>query len=96
MNEQPKIEFGKVEVLRKHMLLTVEQISELFDVTRMTYYGWLKGKAMRRVNEYKVRRVLKQLLNVMNQHEWPTPEAIGAGSKQRFLILKQLIDEDEE
>lgn len=95
MSEQQGLDFGKVEVLRKHMLLTVQQLCQLFGVTRMTYYGWLKGKKIRHANDFKVRKVLKQLLTIMNQHEWPTPDVIGASSKERFDKLQELIGTDD-
>lgn len=94
MREQPPLDFGKVEALRKHMLITVQQLSELLGVSRMTYYGWLKGKNIRAHNDFKVRRILKQLLTIMHEHEWPTPNVIGISSKERFEKLKELIGDD--
>jgi DNA-binding XRE family transcriptional regulator len=41
------LDFRKVEALRKHMLLTTSDMSELLKVSRMTYYGWVKGKPLR-------------------------------------------------
>lgn len=95
MSEQPPLDFDKVEVLRKHMLLTVKQLCELFKVTRMTYYGWLKGKGIRAYNDYRVRRCLKQLLTVMNEHQWPSPDVIGLSSKERFEHLVSLIGDND-
>lgn len=95
MSEQPPLDFAKVEVLRKHMLLTVKQLCELFGVTRMTYYGWLKGKNIRSYNDFKVRKTLKALLTIMNEHQWPTPEAIAMTSKERFEHLVALIGDND-
>jgi transcriptional regulator with XRE-family HTH domain len=95
MSEQPALDFGKVESLRKHMLLTTQQLCKLFGVSRMTYYGWLKGKNIRKHNDFKVRRRLRQLLAVMHEHEWPTPDVIGVSSVERFEKLKKLLGEDE-
>jgi excisionase family DNA binding protein len=94
MSEQPALDFGKVEALRKHMLLTVQQLCKLFGVSRMTYYSWLKGKNIRHHNDAKVRRVLKVLLATMHQHEWPTPDVIGSSSVERFQKLKDIIGDD--
>lgn len=90
----PAIDFTKVEALRKHMLLTVQDMSDLFGVTRATYYGWLRGKPIRKSNNATVRSMLKRLLAVMTQHSWPMPEVIAADQKQRKERLQQLLDQD--
>lgn len=88
------LDFAKVEALRKHMLLTVRDISDLFGVTRATYYGWLRGKPIRKTNDATVRAVLKRLLAVMTQHSWPMPEIIAADQKQRKERLQELLDQN--
>lgn len=88
------IDFTKVEALRKHMLLTVQDMSDLFSVTRATYYGWLRGKPIRKSNDATVRAMLKRLLAVMTEHAWPMPEVIAADQKQRKERLQQLLDQD--
>lgn len=90
-NMQP-IDFAKVETLRKHMLLTTGDMSKLFGVSRMTYYGWVKGKPIRKANDATVRRVLKKLLAVMSEHNWPTPEVIVSNSKDRMQRLNELLN----
>lgn len=88
------LDFAKVEALRKHMLLTVRDFSDLFGVTRATYYGWLRGKPIRKTNDATVRAVLKRLLAVMTQHSWPMPEIIAADQKQRKERLLELLDQN--
>ena len=88
------IDFTKVEALRKHMLLTVQDMSDLFGVTRATYYGWLRGKPIRKSNDATVRVMLKRLLAVMTEHSWPMPEVIAADQKQRKERLPQLLNQD--
>lgn len=85
------LDFSKVETLRKHMLLSTSDMATLFGVSRMTYYGWTRGKKLRVKNDATVRRVLKQLLWVMTEHNWPTPEVIVADQKVRLQHLQQLI-----
>jgi len=92
MIEQPPLDFTKVETLRKHMLLTVGNLAELFGVSRMTYYGWMKGKPLRKSNDETVRRVLKQHLDVMKNHQWPMPEVIASDQKVRFSRLQELLN----
>jgi DNA-binding transcriptional regulator YiaG len=76
------LDFTRVEALRKHMLLTTSDMSELLGVSRMTYYGWVKGKTLRKANDAAVRAMLKRLLAVMTEHNWPMPEVIAADQKQ--------------
>lgn len=94
-NTQPPLDFDKIELLRKHMMLTIENMCTLFGVTRMTYYGWLKGKPPRPTNDLKIRRVLKQLLHVMTEHSWPYPDVIAMDRKARFAELLALITPQE-
>lgn len=92
MTEQPPVDFTKVETLRKHMLLTTGNMSTLFGVSRMTYYGWVKGKPLRKSNDVTVRRVLRQLLDVMKNHQWPMPEVIASDQRERFSRLQELLN----
>jgi hypothetical protein len=92
MSNQP-LDFTKVESLRRHMLLTTGDMSELLGVTRMTYYGWLKGKPLRAKNELKDRTRLRQLLSIMATLSWPMPEVIASNQKQRKARLLELLEE---
>ena len=87
------LDFTKVEALRKHMLLTTSDMSELLGVSRMTYYGWVKGKAIRKSNDESVRTMLRKLLDVMTRHNWPTPEVIAADQKQRKERLLEILNQ---
>ncbi len=87
------LDFTKVEALRKHMLLTTSDMSELLGVSRMTYYGWVKGKALRKSNDEAVRAMLKRLLAVMTDHGWPMPEVIAADQKQRKERLLEILNQ---
>jgi len=87
------LDFSKVEALRKHMLLTTSDMSELLGVSRMTYYGWVKGKSLRKANDEAVRAMLKRLLTVMTDHGWPPPEVIAADQKQRKERLLEILNQ---
>jgi DNA-binding transcriptional regulator YiaG len=87
------LDFTKVEALRKHMLLTTSDMSELLGVSRMTYYGWVKGKTLRKANDEAVRAMLKRLLAVMTEHGWPMPEVIAADQKQRKERLLEILNQ---
>lgn len=92
MTEPQPLDFTKVETLRRHMLLTTGDMSTLFGVSRMTYYGWVRGKPIRATNDATVRRVLKKLLMVMSEHNWPTPDVIVANRTDRMQRLSELLN----
>jgi len=73
------------------MLLTTSNMAELLEISRMTYYGWVKGKPVRRNNEDRVRRTLRILLKAM-EGGWPQPEIISIEQKNRFKRLLELLD----
>lgn len=91
MTPKPPLDFGKIEALRKHMLLTRRDMAALFGVTRMTYYGWVKGKPIRASNDEVVRGVLRKLLAIMSEHGWPSPDIIAATRDQRMERLQELL-----
>lgn len=90
MTNIPPLNFTKVEALRKHMLLTTGNMAELLGVSRMTYYGWVKGKSIRKKNDEKVRDTLRELLRVMSEG-WPQPEVIAIEQKERFQRLLEIL-----
>ncbi len=94
MTPKPTLDFTRVEALRKHMLLTTSDMSELLGVSRMTYYGWVRGKALRKSNDESVRTMLRKLLDVMTRHNWPTPEVIASDQKQRKERLIAVLNSD--
>lgn len=91
MTNTPPLNFTKVEALRKHMLLTTGNMAELMGVSRMTYYGWVKGKPIRKKNDEKVREVLREMLTMLSDG-WPQPEIIALDQKQRFQRLLEILD----
>jgi DNA-binding XRE family transcriptional regulator len=94
MTNVPPLDFTKVEALRKHMLLTTGNMAQLLDVSRMTYYGWVKGKAIRKKNDEKVREVLRQMLAMLSEG-WPQPEVIALDQKDRFQRLLEILDKQD-
>ena len=85
------IDFAKVESLRRHMLLNTAQMAQLLNVSRVTYYNWVKGKPIRRDNLVSVKDTLRKLLNIMTTHGWPQPYVIAMMPGQRFEKLLELL-----
>jgi len=82
----------KLEVLRKQMMLTVGNFAELLGVSRATYYNWHKDSQMRKGNHAKAVTVVRNLLAIMVDHNWPTPDVIGMDQPARFAKLKTLLE----
>lgn len=93
MTHKP-LDFSRVEALRKHMLLTTSDMSELLGVSRMTYYGWVKGKTIRKSNEESVKLMLRRLLSIMTDHQWPMPEVIAGSQTYRKERLVELLNQN--
>jgi DNA-binding XRE family transcriptional regulator len=91
MTNQLPLAFKKVEALRKHMLLTTSNMAELLKVSRMTYYGWVKGKPVRKKNDDRVRDILRTLLKAMSDG-WPQPKVIALEQKDRFKRLLEVLN----
>jgi DNA-binding transcriptional regulator YiaG len=93
MQTTPKpLDFAKIEVLRRHMLLSAADMAYILGVSRMTYYGWVRGKPIRQKNISHVKSAVRKLLNVMAEHSWPTPEIAGLTQKARVSRLLALFE----
>lgn len=85
------IDFTKVEALRKHMMLRRQDMSELLGVTRMTYYRWIQGRVPEDKYLDKIRLVLKNLLAIMVEDKWPTPDVIILDAETRRAKLDEVL-----
>jgi len=74
--------------------LTTSNMAELLEVSRMTYYGWVKGKPVRQKNDDKVREILRKMLSILNDG-WPEPQIIALEQKERFKRLLEIFKENE-
>jgi len=91
----PKLDFIKVEALRKHMLLTASQMATFLGVSRVTYGGWVKGKPIRKGNDANARAALRTMFTVIQDHQWPMPEVIAMTPKLRYETLLELTTKEE-
>ena len=94
MNEPQKmlkpLNFKNIELLRKHIRLTIAQMSNLFDVSNVTYHKWKRGETVSQSNVKNVRMVVDHLLDLVNKG-WPQSEVKGLESKDRFKKLTGLL-----
>lgn len=90
-SEQRRLAFDKIDALRRHMLLTHTQMARLLGVSRVTYYNWKRAGTPADRNAAAVRATLKDMLRVMTEHEWPTPEVVAMDQEDRLIALQKLI-----
>ena len=89
--EQKRITFDKIDALRRHMLLTHTQMARLLGVSRVTYYNWRKLGHPADGAEARTRAILKDMLRVMTEHEWPTPAVVAMDQDERLVALQKLV-----
>jgi len=91
MTEQRGVTFDKIDALRRHMLLTHSQMARLLGVSRVTYYSWRKVGHPAERSAPRTRAILKDLLRVMTEHEWPSPAVVAMDPDDRLLELQKLV-----
>ena len=73
--------------------MTIGDMAEVLGVSRVTYYGWVKGHPIRTTNLGRVKTQLRKLLSIKVQNGWPSSEDMQLGVKERrerlFLLLNQ-------
>lgn len=89
--EEKPLAFGRIDALRRHMLLTKTQMARLLGISRVTYHAWEKAGGPSRRSIMYARAVLKELLRVMVEHEWPTPTVVAMDQEDRLIELQKLI-----
>ena len=87
------LNFEKVEVLRRHLMLTTTEIAEVFGVSRITYYNWVNGTPLRAKNLANAKKVIRKLVAAVKEHNWPTEEVRQLDQKQRLQRLLALLEQ---
>jgi DNA-binding transcriptional regulator YiaG len=89
---EPKpITFAKIDALRLHMMLSITDMVRLLGVSRVTYYNWkATGHLPGRSSTY-TKKVLKELLRIMVEHDWPSPRVIVMTPEERLEELQKLV-----
>lgn len=88
------IDFSKVEVLRRHMWLSVSDMAAVLGVSRITYYTWVRGGSLRATRVPKVKARLKKLLAVAQEKNWPDEKVRVMTSRDRLRHLLDLIEQE--
>lgn len=94
MTSEAPVDIAKVDMLRKHMLLSVSDMAKVLGVSRMTYYTWLKGGGMRSTTTPRIKRKLKGLLAVMKEHQWPSGKVLVMPHQERVSHLLELLGQE--
>ena len=87
------LNFEKVEVLRRHLMLTTTEMAEVFGVSRITYYNWVNGTPLRTKNLANAKKVIRNLIGIVKQYNWPTEEVRQLDQKQRLQRLLALLEQ---
>lgn len=85
------LDFAKVDALRKHMLLTVESMCALLKVSRVSYYNWLKGAKVRKTKADHIRRVIKDMVFLISNNQWPNSAVFVADQATRLVMLEEVL-----
>lgn len=91
MTDAKPLDFVKIDALRRHMLLTHTQMSQLLGVSRVTYYNWKRGSQPSQQNVGKARAALKEMMRVMVEQQWPSPEVVAMDTTERVIALQRLM-----
>lgn len=90
-----RIEFTKVDTLRRHMLLTNEGMAKILKVSRQTYHNWVNGASYPAPNkEARARSTIKKLLTIVHEMNWPDGDVILASNEERIEMLLALTQND--
>lgn len=93
--EQPTskpLDFAKIDALRKYMLLTVENMCVLFGCSRVAYYNWLKGAKVRKAKNEQVRVVVRKLMTLVANKDWPNGDVFVATQANRLKLLQAVLE----
>jgi hypothetical protein len=74
-------------------MLTTTEMAEVFGVSRITYYNWVNGTPLRAKNLANVKKVIRKLVVIVKEHNWPTEEVRQLDQKQRLQRLLALLEQ---
>jgi DNA-binding XRE family transcriptional regulator len=77
------------------MLLSVTDMAKVLGVSRVTYYSWVRGKQPRMTNMARVKLKLKQMLSLLTEQGWPTPDVLEMEQQERVQRLIELLGQEQ-
>jgi DNA-binding XRE family transcriptional regulator len=94
-NPARQIDFAKVEVLRRHMLLSVSDMAQVLGVSRVTYYSWVRGKQPRLSNMGRVKSKIRKMLVLLTEKGWPSTAVLEMAQPSRVQHLIELLGQEQ-
>jgi DNA-binding XRE family transcriptional regulator len=85
-------DFAKVEVLRKHLMITQNDMAQIFGVSRITYLSWIKGTPLRQKNLTNAKRIIRRLIGLVKDHDWPSLEVRKLEHQDRLQRLLAALE----
>lgn len=89
------IDFAKVEVLRRHMLLSVSDMARVLGVSRVTYYSWVRGKQPRPSNMARTKNRIRKMLALLTEQNWLSNEVLEMSQPERVQHLIELLGQEQ-
>lgn len=89
------IDFAKVEVLRRHMLLSVSDMARVLGVSRVTYYAWVRGKQPRPSNMARVKLTIRRMLALLTEQDWLTDKVLEMDQPSRVKHLIEMLGQEQ-
>jgi len=86
------VDFNKLELLRKRMLLSVTDLASILGTSRMSYYTWLEGGEIRKSNIKKINLKIDKLKNIISKYNWPN-NVLELEQKDRKAKLIKLLEQ---
>ena len=85
------INFKEVEKFRKIMQISMDSLSKLFNVSRMTYHSWIQSTPIRKSNKEFVIHRLTQLYRIYREGWLKDPEVfLLTENKKLDTLLKRI------
>lgn len=91
VGQRSTLDFGKVDALRRHILMTSSDMAKILGVSRVTYYGWVKGNPMRASSEARTRATLVNIVKIVKEHQWPGPDILVLTQRDRAKRMLELL-----
>lgn len=81
-----------IELLRVKLKLQVNDMAEIFGVSRIAYYKWVRGGAMRPAHAAEVAVFLQRTVRVLKEQDFPTSAEAKMKSSDRAKRLLELTE----